>query len=419
MSEHLGQDIAVSIGESGSDSIQYARKLFQEGRLKEARSVLYAIDRTSQLSDDGYIMLAYIEFWDGKPDRAKILLNRIDAGYHDMTGVQYLRNEIENQQTGQIHVAYNNKRDNQPLSSNQYRIGASAYRNKYFHPEIDALFYSFDTESGTIKTLDLKVNNTFRTGLTGHSFAVAMGIYSDSAFDFTEIIGNIKYTHRFTGRLYSDVEFKKEPYLYHYRNLTTPFYTFQIIGGLRYFIDNRFYSELKLQRWIFEDDNHQDILSFYYVKNFLNSTRSNLYIGYAFSYSTAQQSRFIPEKPEVISSNTLLISGVYFPYYTPNQDMSHSIILSTESDLTKRGSANLSLKYGLYATARQPFYYVGQSSPSTIEFDTYNFQFHPFEISGGATFSINRSLSIQGKYEYKHLKYYTTNDLVITLRILI
>lgn len=419
MSEHFGQDIAVSIGESGRDSIEYAGKLFEEGRLKEARSVLYTLDRTGQLSDDGYIMLAYIEFWDGKPGRAKNLLNRIDAGYHEMAGVQYLRNEIENQQTGQIQVAYNNKRDNQPLSSNQIRIVSSAYRNKYIHPEIDAMFYSFDTESGTINSLDLKVNNTFRTGLTGHSLAVAMGIYSDSAFDFTEIIGGIKYTHRFTGRFYSDVEFTKEPYLYHYRNLTTPFYTYQFIGGLRYFINNRFYSEFKLQRWIFEDENHQDILSFYYVQNILNSTRSNLYIGYAFSYSTAQQSRFIPEQPEVNTSNTLLISGIYFPYYTPNQDRTHSIILSTESDLTKRVSANLSLKYGIYATARQPFYYIGQSTPSTIEFDTYNFQHHPFELSGGATFSINRSLSIYGKYEYKQLKYYTTNDFVMTLRILI
>jgi hypothetical protein len=418
-SVHFGQNATLSNRELDRDTIEYASQLFREGRLKESRSVLNELRRTDQITDDGYLMLAYIEFWDGYPSRAKNLLNRIHADYHDIVGVEYLRNEIENQQIGQINIAYINKSDNQPLHSEQIRIGASVYRNKYIHPVLDATYYSFDTAIETVNSIRLMANNTFRTGLTGHSLGVSMGLYADNSFDIIELIGSIKYTHRFTGKLYSDVEFTKEPYLYHYQNVAAPFFTYQFISGLRYYSDNRYYSELKYQRWLYEDENYQDILSIYFVQNTLKKTGTNLYIGYAFSYSNANQSRYVIDQPESINTNTTLVKGVYFPYYTPNQDMAHSILLSIESDIKKTISANLALKYGVYAFARQPYYYVEMNNPSTIIFETYNFEHHPFEISGGADFLLSRSLSIHARYEYKRLKYYTTNDLFLTLRVFI
>jgi hypothetical protein len=415
----FAQDLGVQVDANRNESVEQVSQLFRDGRLHESRKILYELIESGQITDDGYLMLAYIEFWDGYPSRALSHLNKISIGYHDVSSIQFLRMEIRNQQTGQISLSYTSKNDNQPLSSDQFSIGGTVYKNRFFNPLVNFDYLSFDAENKRINTIKILANNTFRTGLSGHAFTASFGLYSDDKIDNTAIIGGIRYSHRLTPKLYSDIEFAKEPYLYHYRSLLVPFFTYQFISGLRYYTDNRYYSEIKFQRWLYEDENHQDIFSFYFIQNILTQTRTNLYIGYSFSYSHADQSRFIIDQAESILPNTENISGVYFPYYTPNQDMSHSILLSTQSNVSSNITVDLAIKHGLYSTARQPFYYVEQSNPPTTSFATYDFQYYPLEISGKVVFRVSSSVALQGSYEYKRLKYYTTNDVFFVLRFFI
>jgi len=416
-STHFAQDSATPVFISIESSLEKALELFRDGQLRESRRILNALDQAGQLNEDGYLALAYIEFWDGFPTRAKLHLGNISSGYQNIQDVEFLHLQIDNQLRFRLDLTYGATDDNQPLNTSHLRVDVSLFKNRYLNPDFSLVKYSFDTQGGIYHSIKFVGQNTIRTGLTGHSLNTSLGFYVDDDYGRFNLLGGVKYSHKLTSNIFVNGEVKREPYLHHNRNLASVFFTNQIIGGLRYEKENIYYSEIKYQRWIFADDNWQDIFSFYYVRNLLQVNAADFYIGYALNYSHANESRFIVGQNGINPEKMESVSGNYFPYYTPYHDQSHSIVLSGKLNAGKSLTATADLKYGVYSTAKQPFYFYPSDESLGVIMGTYDLKYNPLEISGKITYRISNRIELQAHYAYKRLKYYTLEELFTSLRI--
>lgn len=115
----IAQDSKYPLILSDENNLEKGLQLYRDGDLKESRQILNALDRAGRLNDDGRLVLAYIEFWDGFPSRANMHLSKISIEYHNVSDAEFLRLQIENQLRLKLDMSYGITEDNQPLSSNR------------------------------------------------------------------------------------------------------------------------------------------------------------------------------------------------------------------------------------------------------------------------------------------------------------
>ena len=146
-------------------------------------------------------------------------------------------------------------------------------------------------------------------------------------------------------------------------------------------------------------------------------------IGYAYSYSTSKSNRFVPENTlaEIVANytNTSTITGVYSPYFTPDNMSVHSALASIVVHPVKIFDLGFNANVGFYATALTPYFYLDKNaSEVTYIAEGYATQkFYPLEFSAYGLVRISKKISLKADYTYRKTYFYTNNTVGLGLKV--
>ncbi len=146
-------------------------------------------------------------------------------------------------------------------------------------------------------------------------------------------------------------------------------------------------------------------------------------IGYAYSYSTAKQNKFVPEKTlaEILNpyDASAPITGIYSPYFTPDNISSHAALASIIAHPTKNFDIGFNANVGFYATASTPYFYLdtNQTGATVIAKNYATEKFYPMEFSAYVLLRITKKISLKADYAYRKTYFYTSNSAGVGLKI--
>lgn len=146
-------------------------------------------------------------------------------------------------------------------------------------------------------------------------------------------------------------------------------------------------------------------------------------VGYAYSFNTAKDNKFIPSKTlsEILTNYdpSVSITGVYSPYFTPDNMGVHSALASIIIHPLKIFDIGFNANVGFYASALTPYFYLDKNAAdATVIVKSYATEkFHPMEFSTYFLLRITEKISLKADYTYRKTYFYTSNSLGLGLKI--
>jgi hypothetical protein len=145
-------------------------------------------------------------------------------------------------------------------------------------------------------------------------------------------------------------------------------------------------------------------------------------IGYGFNYSTSKESRYVSTKPiNEIKANwdTVKVSGIYNPYFTPEKQTVHSVILSITIHPVKTLDIGFKGNIGVYSTASNPFLYKDSIAPVKVARGFSILRFYPIDASAFIALQITPAVNLKADYGYQHNNFYTNQYAGLSLTIIL
>jgi hypothetical protein len=204
---------------------------------------------------------------------------------------------------------------------------------------------------------------------------------------------------------------ERAPYLYTNASFTTPVLTTSLSGVLDYSNPQGWLGQGGYEVLTFPDDNIVQRMYGWLMAPAMQTASVDLSIGYGFNRQHAREDRFTP------LAKTLQPSGVYAPYYTPNNLQAHSVLVLIRFHLSSSVSLQINGSYGLAASENAPFFYRDLRFPAPLDIKKgfYERTFHPWTLRGVLTAPVSSSLSLTTEAMYWSTAYYDSKHLNLRL----
>ena len=161
------------------------------------------------------------------------------------------------------------------------------------------------------------------------------------------------------------------------------------------------YGEAALGGDRFSDDNTITTAYAWLVATLVARTRASVHAGYAFSFQDARETRFMADLAR-------LRGTIYSPYFTPENEVQHSVAgavaLGGATRLTVNGS------YAVHATRDAP-YLAGRNVAFRSE------TFHPYSVTATMVVPLTRRLSLTPEFETMRTAFYRASRARAALQI--
>ena len=402
----------------GNDDIRmaYARTLFFSKQLKKSTEEFERIISQSKNEDyisEAHLMLSYIDFWDMELTSSKYHVNQIlKINPHDNLALQQ-KAAIEQVSAPYLKVGLEYLNDDQPLSSFSEKVEVGMARSNLLNFAFYIKNQNFDTHNqvamanlkNTFTISDIDMLITFSAGFSRH--------FKDS-YDWH---GEVEFSKKIVPDLFIKAGLNRQPYLYTekstYKSYAEKnFYTIIDYDNLQFFSANFIY-----QNKFFSGENHVNTVGGWIMSKYFGLGLVEAKAGYAFSYSDAKRSSYVPEAP--IESYPLgsQLPGFYDFYFTPDNQIIHSAVAALKFTISPSLALYASGGYGIYARNNSPLLF-STDDPSgnyTLLRTSYREKFHPYNLGAKLNYKISEKFNLQAYYEYQETSFYKLNKAGVQL----
>jgi len=146
-------------------------------------------------------------------------------------------------------------------------------------------------------------------------------------------------------------------------------------------------------------------------------------IGYSYGYSNSLQNRYTSEKTltDILQNwvGDSTISGVYNPYFTPNNQSVHAAILSVGIHPSKRVDIGLRGSIGFSATTKYPTLYLNTDGANNtyIARDFYTQSFLSAEANAFVAVQLSNKSNLKAEYIFMNTVFYRSHYAGLSLKI--
>jgi hypothetical protein len=118
-------------------------------------------------------------------------------------------------------------------------------------------------------------------------------------------------------------------------------------------------------------------------------------------------------------NTTQAITGVYDPYFTPQQQQVHSALVSLEIHPARVLNIGLNANVGFYAVTQTPYLYLENNESGTTFIDRgfVRERYVPYELSGFVSWQVSKKVSLQANYAYQSTYFFNSNYASLSCKI--
>jgi hypothetical protein len=399
--------------------LDYAQKLVEIGEIQKAEPILKLYLAYDSLATGALLPLAKIEYWKGNFQKSLTTLDKILKLNPNDAKAKELKTKVVLASSPWVNISTSLASDDQPVKqfSPSIELGRNFNRFKNLSAKLEAPFFFKSSERYTAQMITVSnVVNFFQKGIeirTGAGFAHL----TDNRIS---VLAKIFLKKRLNKDL--SVSFKAEhiPYLYNRENMDNS------LMFIHYYVE----TELnRLKNWQFNAN--LDVNHFYSDNNLiynlgawilspeLSFSKASIRLGYGFRYSASRENRFVSQYStnEIEAGNKL--SGVYSPYFTPENQIIHSAILSVNYSASKNITLGVNASLPIYCTNDNPYLYLSQNALNNtfIVKDFTNVNYYPVDINAFVSNRLSRKMALRVEYAFMRTSYYSSHYIGVSLKL--
>jgi len=334
-----------------------------------------------------------------------------------------LADELHLLQSAWVKIKCNYTIDDQPLQS----ITPAVEAGIYLHPEATLklnLQTPFFIGNGALQNAQwLQAGDISTFHKAGFQLAFDAGVVKQPYANKISWTGNLELKQILLKHLVLQAQAERKPYYYTLSSLDTVVMVTRASAYAEWNDLSTFNGRLFFEYNGFADKNYILGGGGWIFTPPLKVSVFEFRLGYAYAFSTAKENKFVPEKTlsQILTNYdpTAAITGVYSPYFTPDNMSTHSALASILVHPAKMFDLGFNANVGFYATALTPYFFLdkNQSDATFINKGYATEKFYPMEFSAYALFRITKKISLKADYTYRKTYFYTCNSVGLGLKI--
>lgn len=420
------QEVYFSTIQSFPDNIDlqldFANKLAEAGELNEAIDQLNMMNKTMAKE---YLFavqktLAKTLYWQGKYDLSLSEIEQALELYKNDPEAIELRNNILLARRNWIQIDVNYFDDDQPLTIINPTIKTNFYKNQQ-------LSFGFDASSPVLSVnKDVFTSQSLNGMLQYQLLDSKMTIKAKSGvvrlpsnvYDWTAAIQIHKKVLK---HLDFSIGAERKQYIATQAAINKQVMQHTYSASLYWDKPNSFIGKTSFDFNDFAAFNN----SYYSASVWLMSPPLKAYIlslrvGYGFNYSDSEESTFASEDPlETIiakwDTNTV-VTGIYDPFFSPNEQTVHSAIFMVGIRPMKNLNITLKANYGFMAQANTPYLFLNKNNDGEefIDQGFFHDDYNPIQFDGNISYNISSAFNLMAYYTYQKTNFYNSQIIGLT-----
>jgi tetratricopeptide (TPR) repeat protein len=403
--------------------LDYAIKLVDNGEIEKAKPLLDLYKKYDPGSNDLRLVNAKLAYWEGDYATALQLLNNESLKKEKPNETQSLKEEVLAAKSPWLRVNADCMKDDQPLQVITPGLDAGLYVNTFFSPFVSVSNPVFKTDSASTSSVGVQLGNKFQF-IKSHCLLTIHGGFMQLPDHTRTGTGGIEITKTSFKHFEITAEASRQPYLVTISSLSgevvlvrfalnagwnnTSSWNGRIGGSLDDFNRDNNYI-YNLSAWLFAPP--------------LKFRSFRLRLGYAYGYSHAKESRYMARESikSIVSNypNNKVVSGIYDPYFTPNHQQVHSVLVNVSYHWDKRLSLGLNTSIGFIGKTDDPYLFLNKSSNNELFIDrgysTVNF--HPHKLDASVLYRVFPKCALKATYSFLTNNFYTRHAAGLSLII--
>jgi tetratricopeptide (TPR) repeat protein len=415
---------ALSISPSDASlQLDFAKSLLSMGEIKMATGYIRHCTEIDEANPEPWYYMASIDYWQGDNKKALALLDNILVHVPDYTPARELKNEILLKLSPWLSLGGTYTSDDQPMNLLNPYLKGGWYRSNALGLDFQLNIPVSFQDSGNFNGIGFNAGNNFYIKKANLNLYLNIGLFSHTSLQELGWTTDLKLEKKFLKHMSFLAEYQRKPYLMTVSSLKIPLFENAAAISLAWNDPERWNGQISFLPSTFSIDNNYVLaVGGWVLAPNIKTGRFGFQFGYGYAYSNSKENRFVADKSleEIISSwnETASITGVYDPYFTPNNQQVHSVLALVNFKAAKRVHLSLNINAGVFATTLYPYLFLdGESSDSLFIDRSFTREtFHPFNISAGFTWQMTKRMDLSALFNYNSTIYYKTKSFGITIR---
>ena len=389
--------------------LDYARVLFSMNKMPKVRKLLREYREFDSTNVEAAIMTAYIALWNGKNGHAGKIADQLLQKYPGNAEASDIINKINDWTVPYLKVGTQFLSDDQPVKGQAYYAEAGVYKSWLFAPTVQAAIYRFNAQDSSFHSSWVQLGNTIKLGIK-NQLKLKGGFFQQNGKS-SEFSGSAELSRQITRSFSLQAGIDRRPYQYTISSIKNVVMENASTVSLSYNRKDKWFGKMGYESCQYGDDNKITVAYLWVVAPIISTPHFSLSGGYAYRHADAKNSTFISKESmsDVISNWPPVngIAGVYSPYFTPENQQSHSALASIKIIPSKKFQFRSSLNIAFAAKADNPYLYVDIHDSGLF----FNKGFAPVDYTPTSwtnelSFAVTKKFYITANYNYDKLLYY-------------
>lgn len=399
--------------------LNYIHSLEDMGQLTRAEKMLSDMEYAGKDYSDMALLRGRLSFYQGDYREAAAYLRKSLSMEANSAEAKELNDQvaIARAPSVSLNVAY--LTDNQPLDVLISTLKFEDYFSRYAIVYLIADDYHF-MQNGVSDAPWVRVGDKLFFPKAGLHINIGAGIMNFPVKHETGWSGILAFNQRISGHFDLDLSVDHVPYLDTKTSVDTNISATRESVALNWHLRN-WSAQAAFMNSTFPDGNSVSGVYGWGLAPIAQFTGCNFLAGYSISYSNSTVNSYTSERTlsEILANYTLNrnVSGIYKPYFTPNDLFTNSLLLQLNLNPSKNVSINLAGDIG-YGTINNPYLFLNNDKAGNPFIDKgYSVQsFTPANASATFNFRIARTWNLGLKYAYHNTYFFSSHYVSVGLQ---
>ena len=404
--------------------LDYAKMLVNTADFMKAIPLLNVYLSYDSTNAQALTALSRAYFWMLKYPYAGLLVTKAHKSDPKYPDASSLIRDISLARAPYLKISAGYCSDDQPLQTLSTTVGAGFY----FNP-LSSFHFTFQSpflirEGKMVNAYIFDIGNSSFFSKANMTIGIDAGVVKFPVKSNYTWTGNFEIDKTFIKHLVLSLSVQRNPYFTTLSSIDSMVIQHHFTGSIGWNDQNKWNGQIAAEAFAYPLDHNLTYTGYAWV--FAPPIKFSVFrlrFGYGYNYSNSQKNRYVSTKTleEIIAgfSTNSIITGVYNPYYTPNDQQIHSLLLSFTSHPLKWLDLSLNANAGFYATTQVPYLYLDKNANDSTILKTgfSSATFLPLTLRLQALIKVSDCIHIQAEYTYMKTYYYTSQYAGIGINI--
>jgi len=399
--------------------LDYARMLLNIEKYQKSQTLLLKLRDYDVTREAAKFELAKSYYWQKNNLKAREEVEELLKINPKNNDAKKLLNDILISSSFWINASAGYTSDTQPLQSISPAFEGGTSLHKFFSPYAAVYTPVFNYNGQVVSSSWVLIGNRFSFG-KGPELRVDVGSVQFPYQGRKELTRHVRLRQKISNPVTFDVQAEHKPYFNTLRSIDTIITVNHFSSSLDLNSKNGVLGKIAF------DDNHfadgNDVYSWYgyLLSKPIKISGTQLRLGYSYAFNDSRKNKFVPQGSvsQIITTGNL--SGIYDPYFTPEQQQIHGALLSWLAPF-KYFKLGVNTNVSFYATTLNPYFYLQRKNPNTYTLtkDYATIRYSPMEVNTYIEWQPSVKWSVRADYQYRKTFFFHSQYISLSIRTIL